>query len=248
MSFLWIGFVDFKFSVSDYMSIPQNVIFDPPNDGTATSLEDMGGTPVNGTIPSIPVQTSHIESFYDLKIAGIVALMYLINLIIQYICFFITVPFDEVSNRPNICIISSIYDAVMFTICCSIFPMGSIIPTVSSLHYRTLTVFLQAIGLLLSIVAMVMVLNVDRMDLYQYDSISGDSTPADVTLYIQMVTFFSLFFHSVGFILSTIDLVICIRGLSYLNNRIDRQKQNDPLEFPKGFPNDIDNHEKVFRG
>ena len=95
-----------------------------------------------------------------------------------------------------------------------------------------------------------MVLNVETMYLYEYDSQLDTSLRVDVTVYIQVVACVTLFFHCMGFILALANCVIAYNGLYCLTNRVDRrnQHQNDPV-FLQKMPHDLFQKEaKLLRG
>lgn len=85
-----------------------NILFDPPEYDdvptdfgevqSAVHLLDLAGNP---------------EDFFDLKSINKLLLLFLILLVVQYLCIFMSVPCDEVINRPLICIISSFIDGIM---------------------------------------------------------------------------------------------------------------------------------------
>lgn len=85
------------------MNIPRNIIFD-------------GQSPmaVLGSPPPIPAPQT--EAIIDLNWVNYFLLLYLIILIGQYVCIFMSVPFDDVINRPSISILSSFYDGIMVCI------------------------------------------------------------------------------------------------------------------------------------
>lgn len=85
-------------------NIPRNVIFDSP--GIVTNTESS---------PSIPIPD--IESIIDSKTVNNFLLLYLIVLVFQYICIFISVPFEDVYNRPPMAMISCFYDGIMVCNC-----------------------------------------------------------------------------------------------------------------------------------
>lgn len=195
----------------------------------------------------IPIGRPQLVSLLNLKVVNYFFLLFLIILILQYVCIFITIPCDEVLNRPQICVLSSFYDALMFTGCCCIFPLGTVVPTLKSVSYLALSSCLQLIGLIISIPTLIMVLNTEDMYLYEYNSTINTSVKVDITTYIQVVTFISVFFHSLGFINSLINVVITYRGLSYLTNRLDRRNQFKDLTFMTETPQDMAEHIKLYR-
>ncbi|CAH6723420.1 hypothetical protein CLIB1444_15S00892 [[Candida] jaroonii] len=205
------------------MSNPQSVLFDHPPP----------------TIQPIPIGRPNIVSILNLKVVNYFFSSFLIILILQYVCIFITIPCDEVLNRPQICVISSFYDALMFTACCCIFPLGTVIPTLKSVTYLGVSCLLQLMGLGISIPTFIRVLNTENMYSYEYNSTTNTSVKVNITTYIQVVTFISLFFHSLGFINSLINCIITYRGLCYLTNGIDRRNKHIDLEFTDQFPTEI---------
>lgn len=78
------------------------------------------------------------------------------------------------------------------------------------------------------------------MYLYEYDYQLNSTVEVNVTLYIQIISAIALVFHCMGFLLATSNCVVAYRGLSYLNNRIDRRTQNQTAsDFFKEIPESL---------
>lgn len=124
------------------------------------------------------------------------------------------------------------------------------VPSLKSLFYLTLSSFLQFLGLIIGLVTVIQVLNVEKMYLYEYDYLVNSSVKVDITLYIQIITCITLFFHAMGFLLALVNCMLAYRGLSNLNNRIDRRSQiKHQTEFSTTLPEAMFKKEaNFFRG
>lgn len=97
--------------------------------------------------------------------------------------------------------------------------------------------------------ATVAVLNTEDISLYSYDSDLHLSVKTDVTTYIQVVTCFSLFSHSIGVLLAFFNCLLAYFGLLKLANRCDSKKRLNSFEFLTELPDKLFKEEyKPYRG
>lgn len=209
------------------LNIPHNILFD--------------------NIPSennfdINYPQDDVETLYNIKTKRLFLQIYMTLLLCQYILIFTAVPFENVTNRPSIMICAIFYDIFMFTVCACILPLGSLaVPTSISLRYLLVSSYLQAIGLSLGIWSTVVGLNTANMTLYEYDSDTRSSIQVDITTYIQVIACIALFFHSLAFMVSLCNTMMCWHTLTIINNRLDRSSRVGDNLMEKQLPPQLRN-------
>lgn len=209
------------------LNIPHNILFD--------------------NIPSennfdINYPQDDVEILYNIKTKRVMLQIYMGLLLCQYILIFTAVPFENVTNRPSIMICAIFYDIFMFTVCACILPLGSLaIPTGTSLRYLLVSSYLQAIGLSLGIWSTVVGLNTTNMTLYEYDPDTRTSIQVDTTTYIQVIACIAMFFHSLAFMVSLCNTIMCWHTLTIINNRLDRSSRVGDNFMEKQLPMELRN-------
>ncbi|KAH3686111.1 hypothetical protein WICPIJ_002917 [Wickerhamomyces pijperi] len=165
---------------------PLNILNRPAQIGPTTVIKP------NNAIPLI-----HVKHLFEAFVAFV---------FIQYLCFFIGLPFEEVQNRPGISIISQL--SLLFTVVSSLFilPLSSVtVPTKQTYVLNLCGSVVQVINLFLSLGSLIALWQLKRkveIPIYRDNEISNEIPPVDITL---MLKIFSI-------VLFTIN--ICTTGIS----------------------------------
>ncbi|KAI5963028.1 uncharacterized protein KGF55_002820 [Candida pseudojiufengensis] len=206
-----------SFSQNFYLMTSHNVLFDPPiPEGKRINVGN------NETI------IEDLSSIYNLTMFKNLFRIYFSMLLTQYILVYACVPFEDIKNRPAMCLISSIYILVMFTINASMLPLCSTtIPTLLSLRCLFCSFVLEIIGLILNIITVAQCLKVGKMfQVEKKDQVVIIKN--NVELYINIFNITAMVFSIFATISVFCLLIICEKALEYIASKIDRRviKQN----------------------
>ncbi|KAK6458257.1 uncharacterized protein RJT20DRAFT_133696 [Scheffersomyces xylosifermentans] len=175
-----------------------------------------------------------LDGMYDVKTFKILLQTYMGLLLSQYILVYACVPFDDIDNRPTMCIISSLYCLFMFAINATTLPIcSSSIPTITAMRALLFSLCLEFGELALSVASGILCLNAPIMYSYEYDNATKSTKKIDVTTYIQVVTTCSMAINTVAFFNVLLLVVMISRALRNLINFIDRRSLNSQERLVK---------------
>ncbi|KAK6460743.1 hypothetical protein DFJ63DRAFT_239974 [Scheffersomyces coipomensis] len=178
----------------------------------------------------------NIESIYNSKVFKVLFQAYMGLLLCQYISVYACVPFDDIDNRPSICIITGIFIFISFGINACLLPTCSAtIPSIFSFRCILFSAFLEFIGIILNVLCVVSTLNVKEMFSYEYDSQTKLTEKTNVTTYIQIISILCLVLSCLTFVVLFLNAVVTAQSLKNLVNRIDRREKYQEKQIQRQF-------------
>lgn len=203
------------------MDNPQNRRFEGPLNhlNRATRIGPTTVIKPNNALPLI-----HINRLFKALIASV---------FIQYLCFFIGLPFEEVQNRPGISIVSQL--SLIFTVMSSllIFPLSSVlVPTKQAYVLNLCGSTAQVINLSLSLGSLIVLWKLEgkiEIPIYRNNELTTEVSPIDVTL---MLKIFSIVLLVVNLVATGISIAISYfygLGLFRIANGISREIKDSEL-------------------
>ncbi|KAK6203401.1 uncharacterized protein RJT21DRAFT_27003 [Scheffersomyces amazonensis] len=173
------------------------------------------------------VLVENIESIYSAKTFKALFQIYMGLLLCQYVSVYATVPFDDIEGRPPLCVITGLYVLIMFSVNACLLPTcSSTIPSLFSFRSLLFSTLLEFIGVAFHVSCVPLVLNVDKMYSYEYDSQTKMTEKTDVTTYIQIITITCLVLNCLTFMVLVFSSYMAAQSLRNLINRTDRRDKN----------------------
>ncbi|ODQ81928.1 hypothetical protein BABINDRAFT_113357 [Babjeviella inositovora NRRL Y-12698] len=157
-------------------------------------------------------------------------------LILEYFVNFMSLPFDDIQNRPVINVIAGCYGIFMFAISACLLPVAaSTIPTRESFSAIKISAAVQFLGTVLWFVSFIVTLRVEHMfsyDVFENFESSRSGNRTDVTVYTKVLCGLAFGSNFLAFALFFANMVVIWCGLMNLFNKVDRRKRSDAVGEP----------------
>lgn len=166
------------------------------------------------------------DDIYPRKLADNCNQAYMIFLFLQYLCFFAGLPFDNIQNRPDLCVVADFLLICTVIWCIILLPINvSAIPHKQSFHSNLASLMLQFVCFVVQTVLTVLVLRSNKpFDLKMHFE-NKEVRSYDMKMFTQITSSVTLAITFMAVLLSGTSTWVHGIGLFRLLNRISRPRQ-----------------------